>query len=51
MYVYCSYNELKSECLKFKFYYSNLKINISIMRCILVELKIWYLNLKNIYVN
>jgi hypothetical protein len=33
IYVYCSYNEFKNEYLNSEIYYSNLKMNISIMKC------------------
>ncbi len=34
MYVYCSYNESKNQFLNIEIYYSNLKIKISVMKCI-----------------
>jgi hypothetical protein len=33
MHVYCSYNEFVNSHLNFEIYYSNLKINISVMKC------------------
>ncbi len=36
MYVYCSYNEFKNSCLNYEIYYSNLKINILVMKCIYI---------------
>ncbi len=35
-YVYCPYNEFKNKYLNYEIYYSNLKINISVMKRIYV---------------
>jgi hypothetical protein len=49
MYVYWSYNELKNYYLNSEIYYS--KLIFQLWNVYIFELKLWYLNLRNIYVN